>query len=79
MSKSLKNFITIKKILEDFNARQIRMVFLLHQWNSLMNYSTEKTFPEAVAKERGFTNFFRQVQAVIRVATVQHNSQKWNE
>lgn len=30
MSKSLKNFITIKKILESYNARQIRMVFLLH-------------------------------------------------
>lgn len=59
MSKSLKNFITIKQILDNYNARQIRMVFLLHTWNTLMNYSTEKSFPEAEAKERGFTIFFR--------------------
>jgi cysteinyl-tRNA synthetase len=30
MSKSLKNFITIKQILEQFNQRQIRFLFLIH-------------------------------------------------
>lgn len=52
MSKSLKNFITINHILSEYNARQVRMLFLLHNWDTKMNYSTEKSMPEAVAKER---------------------------
>ena len=51
MSKSLKNFITIKAILDKYNARQIRFVFLLHNWSSLMNYS-DATWVEAMAKEK---------------------------
>ena len=51
MSKSLKNFITIKAILGKYNARQIRFVFLLHHWSSLMDYS-DRTWNEATAKER---------------------------
>lgn len=30
MSKSLKNFITIKAILERYNWRQLRLLFLMH-------------------------------------------------
>ena len=52
MSKSLKNFITIKQILEHYNARQIRFVFLLHHWSSMMNYSEENTWGESIAKEK---------------------------
>jgi cysteinyl-tRNA synthetase len=66
MSKSLKNFLTIKEILNDFNPRQIRFLFLLHTWSSLMSYTTEKSLPEAVSKERKFTEFFRTVKAVTR-------------
>jgi len=66
MSKSLKNFLTIKEILNDFNPRQIRFLFLLHTWSSLMSYTTEKSLPEAVSKERKFTEFFRTVKAATR-------------
>ena len=38
MSKSLKNFTTIKEILAIHSSRQIRFLFLIHQWNTLMNY-----------------------------------------
>jgi len=31
-----------------------------------MNYTTEKSLPEAVAKERKFTEFFRTVKALTR-------------
>ena len=41
MSKSLKNFITIKNILTQYSARQVRFAFLLHHWDTLMNYSTK--------------------------------------
>jgi len=44
-----------------------------------MNYSTEKSFPEADAKERSFTIFFRQVQAALRNSSVKVNSQKFNK
>lgn len=44
-----------------------------------MNYSTEKTFPEAVSKEKHFTNFFRNVQAASRNSSVKVNVQKWND
>ena len=79
MSKSLKNFITIKDILEKYNSRQIRFVFLLHNWNSLMNYTTEKTFPEAIGKERQFTEFFRSVKALTRNIEIGKTIQKWEK
>ena len=79
MSKSLKNFITIKHILNEYNHRQIRFLFLLHTWSSLMNYTTEKSMPEAVAKERRFTEFFRSVKAATRISNLKETSQKWGE
>mmetsp|Transcript_4431 Transcript_4431/g.5919 ORF Transcript_4431/g.5919 Transcript_4431/m.5919 type:complete len:149 (+) Transcript_4431:761-1207(+) len=79
MSKSLKNFITIKAILEKYNARQIRFVFLLHNWSSLMNYSEENTWPEAVGKEKQFNEFFRSVKAHTRNISIRESSQKWTE
>lgn len=66
MSKSLKNFITIKHILTEYSYRQVRFLFLLHNWESLMNYSTNKSMPEAVAKERRFDEFFKNVKALVR-------------
>ncbi|KAB7494779.1 Cysteine--tRNA ligase, cytoplasmic [Armadillidium nasatum] len=40
MSKSLKNFITIKKALEEYSAGQLRMAFLLHSWKDTLDYSS---------------------------------------
>jgi cysteinyl-tRNA synthetase len=39
MSKSLKNFISIKDALKQYSARQIRLLFLLHSWTGTMEYS----------------------------------------
>jgi len=77
MAKSLKNFITIKNILSDYNARQIRFLFLLHNWESLMNYSTDKSMPEAVEKERQFSEFFKNVKAILRQVNINETEQKW--
>jgi len=41
MSKSLKNFITIKEFIKKYTARQIRMVFLINKWWMPMTYSLE--------------------------------------
>ncbi|CAL4165604.1 unnamed protein product, partial [Meganyctiphanes norvegica] len=40
MSKSLKNFITIKKALEDHNPSLLRIAFLLHSWKDTLDYSS---------------------------------------
>ena len=76
MSKSLKNFITIKHILTEYTARQVRFLFLLHNWDSLMNYTTEKSMPEAVEKERQFSEFFKTVKATLRQCNIKDTQQK---
>ena len=53
MSKSLKNFITIKQVLERYSARQLRLMFLLHSWNAMLDYS-EQSMAEAVQLEKVF-------------------------
>mmetsp|Transcript_8191 Transcript_8191/g.16545 ORF Transcript_8191/g.16545 Transcript_8191/m.16545 type:complete len:153 (+) Transcript_8191:1185-1643(+) len=67
MSKSLKNFITIRSVLQRYNARQLRILFLLHKYDSPMNYS-EEAMIEAVNVERSFADFFGSVKAAIREA-----------
>ena len=39
MSKSLKNFVTIQEALEKYSGAQIRLFFLLHSWESVLDYS----------------------------------------
>ncbi|OTF75692.1 cysteine-tRNA ligase, cytoplasmic-like protein, partial [Euroglyphus maynei] len=39
MSKSLKNFITIKEALKKTTSRQLRLVFLLHSWKDTLDYN----------------------------------------
>jgi len=79
MSKSLKNFITIKDVLKENTSSQVRFVFLLHHWNTVMNYDAEKTHMEANAKEKQFKEFFRLVGAKIREIEIKTQDQRWNE
>ena len=53
MSKSLKNFITIKEALGKYSSRQLRLAFLLHAWNATLDYS-EQTMKEALHWEKMF-------------------------
>ena len=76
MSKTDKNYITIKEILEHSNARQLRYIFLKHNWESPMNYS-EKSFPEAKAKDRQFSEFFTSVKILQREVDIRSTNQKW--
>ena len=41
MSKSKKNFITIQELLENYTSKQIRMLFLLHKFNDIIEFSNE--------------------------------------
>lgn len=65
MSKSLKNFITIRQGLEVHTARQIRFCFLLHKYNASMDYS-DSTMTQAVNIERSFNEFFLNAKATLR-------------
>lgn len=51
MSKSLKNFVTIKSALEKYTWRQLRLAFLLHPWGATLDFSAQ-TMSEALHWEK---------------------------
>uniref|UniRef100_A0A7S2RQQ1 cysteine--tRNA ligase n=1 Tax=Mucochytrium quahogii TaxID=96639 RepID=A0A7S2RQQ1_9STRA len=65
MSKSLKNFVTIRQALEKHSARQLRILFLLQPWDEQMNFS-DQTVDDAKAKEKTFRVFFQEVESLSR-------------
>ncbi|KAK2157413.1 hypothetical protein LSH36_192g03015 [Paralvinella palmiformis] len=65
MSKSLKNFITIKEALQSHTARQLRFAFLLHSWKDTLDYS-DQTMKEALNYERLANEFFLTVKDILR-------------
>lgn len=73
MSKSLKNFITIRQILTQYTARQIRFLFLLQKWDSTMNFDDE-SLKAALSSEAKIKSFFQNVQILNRKMNQQTNS-----
>ncbi|XP_047134203.1 cysteine--tRNA ligase, cytoplasmic isoform X3 [Hydra vulgaris] len=65
MSKSLKNFVTVKDALKKNTSRQIRLAFLLHAWNATLDYSSN-VLKEAEQIEKLFMDFFLNVKDIIR-------------
>lgn len=65
MSKSLKNFISIRGALTVYSARQLRFAFLLHKYNAPMDYS-DNIMSHAVVMEKTFSEYFHNVKAVFR-------------
>ena len=65
MSKSLKNFTSIKDTLKEYTSRQLRIMFLLHSWNAGLDYS-KNTMGEAVIFEKTFNEFFMLAKATLR-------------
>lgn len=64
MSKSLKNFITIREALEKYSARQLRLAFALQQWNNQFDF--KENFSDVRAYENTVTKFFSNVKALVR-------------
>jgi cysteinyl-tRNA synthetase len=77
MSKSLKNFITIRQALKEHSPRQLRIMFLMQPWDKPMNYS-DQTVDDAKAKEKYFKNFFGAVKSLLRQDFVSE-PQGWTE
>lgn len=65
MSKSLKNFITIKEALKQHTSTQIRFAFLLHSWKDTLDYSAN-TMEIAIKYEKLLNEFFLNVKDLIR-------------
>ncbi|KAJ2372792.1 cysteinyl-tRNA synthetase [Coemansia sp. RSA 2607] len=65
MSKSLKNFTTIKEALKKHSARQLRILFLLSKWDSRLDY-LPGTMDGPLAMEKTFDNFFANTNALLR-------------
>jgi len=76
MSKSLKNFISIKDALQNNTSRQIRLAFLSHAWHSVLDYSTN-IIKAAEQTEKMFNDFFLVAKDILRkpenVAVNAHN------
>ncbi|XP_068616701.1 cysteine--tRNA ligase, cytoplasmic [Brachionichthys hirsutus] len=68
MSKSLKNFITIKDALVKNTARQLRLAFLMHSWKDTLDYSSN-TMESAVQYEKFLNEFFLTVKDILRMPT----------
>lgn len=79
MSKSLKNFTTIRASLKDSTARQLRLMFLLSKWDSEMNFD-ENSLQEVMAKERQINSFFGDAGAALRSQKLPSEiPQKWSK
>ncbi|KAJ3343694.1 hypothetical protein HDU83_005544 [Entophlyctis luteolus] len=65
MSKSLKNFDSISDALKTNTASQIRIMFLLHGWDSILDYK-QSSLQEARVFETAINNFLINVKAVIQ-------------
>ncbi|CAB3410791.1 unnamed protein product [Caenorhabditis bovis] len=65
MSKSLKNFITIREALKQYTPRQLRLLFLMHNWADVLDYSSS-TMERALQFEKIANEFFLLVKDYIR-------------
>ncbi|KAK6102952.1 cysteine--tRNA ligase [Brugia pahangi] len=81
MSKSLKNFITIREALKHYSARQLRILFLMHNWNDVLDYSAA-SMERALQFEKISNEFFLLVKDYLRKYYKPNNSesyQKYND
>lgn len=78
MAKSLKNFYTIKDILNMFTPRQLRILFLLQSWENEMNFE-DSTIEEVKVREKAFKEFFLTVEsALLDQRGISQNPQLWS-
>ena len=74
--QSLKNFVTIKDALGSYSARQLRLMFVMQQWNKPTIYG-EQSRAEVMARDAQLDNFFHNVDAAVRGADVSTTEQRW--
>ncbi|GAB4823051.1 hypothetical protein N2152v2_010097 [Parachlorella kessleri] len=77
MSKSLKNFISIRQALETFSPRQLRLLFVLQPWEKRMMYG-EQAKEEMRSREMQLRNFFANVDVHVRRAKPGAPHARWD-
>lgn len=66
-----------REALQQFSARQLRLMFALQPWGKTMNYG-EGARAEMKAREAALRNFFQNVDVAIRAAPETNNmTTKW--
>eukprot|EP01040_Poterioochromonas_malhamensis_P007497 gene7497-8087_t len=76
MSKSLKNFTSIRQALQSYSPRQLRLFFLLHKYNAPMDFS-EEGLRQSIDIDKIFYEFYQNYKVHLRTlghigATKQH-------
>lgn len=59
MSRSKKNYTSIRAVLEHHDPRVIRLLMLGHQYDKLLNFNPEDSWTEPQVRDLSFVNFFR--------------------
>lgn len=78
MSKSLKNYFTVRDVLTQHSARELRLLFLMHHHGALLNYDQETSFAEAASKDGMFSNFDLNAQVFLRRGMDLDHSQRFD-
>ncbi|ABR54081.1 cysteinyl-tRNA synthetase [Methanococcus vannielii SB] len=73
MSKSLSNFITIKEILEKYNALEFRFFVLSTHYRSPIDFSSENLEASKKSFER-ITNFIKSTEFFIPILEIEHEN-----
>ena len=68
MSKSLKNFVSIKECLKRYTPRQLRFMFLQHSWSETMTFR-DSAMDAAIAAESSIVNFLGTARALVQDAS----------
>ncbi|SBS82865.1 cysteine--tRNA ligase, putative (CysRS) [Plasmodium ovale curtisi] len=80
MSKSLKNFITIKNMLKKYTSNQIRILFILNKWDNFMNYNPNgESMIQCIEIDKLFFNFFALINMKIKNFNLNNNNLYWNQ
>jgi cysteinyl-tRNA synthetase len=66
MSKSLKNFTSIKAALKEVGANTLRLYYAQTAYNKVMNFDPEQRYTQAEVIENTFKNFFRKCETYLR-------------
>ncbi|EGR33621.1 hypothetical protein IMG5_047670 [Ichthyophthirius multifiliis] len=77
MAKSLKNFISIKNLIQRFSSRVLRLIFTKQNYDSIMDYS-ENTLEEYKIKDKKFSEFFITINAILLQFNI-NISLKWEK
>jgi hypothetical protein len=69
----------IVQALEQYSARQLRLLFVLSEWDKPMTYGPE-ALRNVLVKEKDLKNFFQNVQVALRGSAAPANAdQRWDE